>query len=582
LNTPPSFHNPKSVLVAALPAVEQPQLPPLHAVNPKDIFCARKKLLTLPVEGAPLVFSTGYAHDMTLSLSTKDGKTIELPVKADSQHGGFAVDTSALSTGSLGERIHGSVHGHWGFEDYDGPAFEFVDAHAQSWEVAAKNAATLIVGHEESVHLQAGSVSCVDSIMLMDPDGKQLKAEWSAVKPNELEVRLPLLQAKPGAITLLVTQYGVSEPQAVQLHAFSEGTHLEHFVIHAGDSQGILTGSRLGEVASLSLEGIAFVPATVTPSQGGNALAMVAQDAKLAAALKQADIAKAKVTLQDGRTVDLNASVDAPRPSVRLIDKSVQQLASSGDSNILLANRDELPQDAKLTFSMRAQMPRTFAHDEKIEVATADESFSTALSLSSGGVTLENANVAVATLDPAKAFGPSAFGPLQFRVVANGVTGEWQPLATLVRLPVLKDLKCPSTPELACKLSGSNLYLLDSVSSDSQFGHAVQVPEGFPGYTLPVPHPIDGQLYVKLRDDPSVVNRAALATQQLPPSPEEAARAVARQAAARRESDVAANSAQQPPLGSSPQNPPAQLTPHSNDAPGQSRQLPQTDPTSNP
>ena len=519
---------------------------------------------------------------MTLSLSTKDGKTIELPVKADSQHGGFAVDTSALSTGSLGERIHGSVHGHWGFEDYDGPAFEFVDAHAQTWEVAAKNAATLIVGHEESVHLQAGSVSCVDSIMLMDPDGKQLKAEWSAVKPNELEVRLPLLQAKPGAITLLVTQYGVSEPQAVQLHAFSEGTHLEHFVIHAGDSQGILTGSRLGEVASLSLEGIAFVPATVTPSQGGNALAMVAQDAKLAAALKQADTAKAKVTLQDGRTVDLNASVDAPRPSVRLIDKSVQQLASSGDSNILLANRDELPQDAKLTFSMRAQMPRTFAHDEKIEVATADESFSTALSLSSGGVTLENANVAVATLDPAKAFGPSAFGPLQFRVVANGVTGEWQPLATLVRLPVLKDLKCPSTPELACKLSGSNLYLLDSVSSDSQFGHAVQVPEGFPGYTLPVPHPIDGQLYVKLRDDPSVVNRAALATQQLPPSPEEAARAVARQAAARRESDVAANSAQQPPLGSSPQNPPAQLTPHSNDAPGQSRQLPQTDPTSNP
>jgi hypothetical protein len=231
---------------------------------------------------------------------------------------------------------------------------------------------------------------------------------------------------------------------------------------------------------------------------------------------------------------------------------------------------------------MRAQMPRTFAHDEKIEVATADESFSTTLSLSSGGVTLENANVAVATLDPAKAFGPSAFGPLQFRVVANGVTGEWQPLATLVRLPVLKDLKCPSTPELACKLSGSNLYLLDSVSSDSQFGHAVQVPEGFPGYTLPVPHPIDGQLYVKLRDDPSVVNRAALATQQLPPSPEEAARAVARQAAARRESDVAANSAQQPPLGSSPQNPPAQLTPHSNDAPGQSRQLPQTDPTSNP
>src|ERR1700723_4785701 len=42
LNTAPSFHNPKSVLVVALPAVEHTQLPPLHAVNPKEIYCARK------------------------------------------------------------------------------------------------------------------------------------------------------------------------------------------------------------------------------------------------------------------------------------------------------------------------------------------------------------------------------------------------------------------------------------------------------------------------------------------------------------------------------------------------------------
>src|ERR1700689_3200477 len=40
LNTAPSFHNPQSVLVTALPAVEQPQLPPLHAVDPKGIYCA--------------------------------------------------------------------------------------------------------------------------------------------------------------------------------------------------------------------------------------------------------------------------------------------------------------------------------------------------------------------------------------------------------------------------------------------------------------------------------------------------------------------------------------------------------------
>jgi hypothetical protein len=566
LNTPPSFHNPKSVLVVALPAVEQAQLPPLHAVNPKDLYCARKKQLALPVEGAPLVFSTAYAHDMTLSLVAKDGKTIELPAKADSEQGGFAVDTSSLNVASLGDRTHGSVHGRWGFEDYDGPTFEFVNAHAQTWELAARDAGALIAGREVTVHLQAGSVSCVEGITLVGADARQPKVEWSTVKPNELEVKLPLQQTKPGAITLLVAQYGASQPQSVQLPVFSEATHLEHFATHAGDSQGILTGSRLGEVASLTMEGIEFVPETGAANPGSDGLRMVAHDAKAAVSLKQAEAIKASVTLQDGRVIDLSASVDAPRPSVRLIDKSVQLSSSSGENNLLLANQDELPQDAKLTFSMRAQLPRTFARDEKIEVATADESFSTTLSLGNGAITLENASVAVATLDPARAFGSSAYGPLQLRVLANGVAGEWQPLATLVRLPVLKDLKCPSAPELACKLSGSNMYLLDSVASDPQFDHAIHVPDGFPGYALPVPHPSDGQLYVKLRDDPSTVNRAALPTQQLPPSADEAARAIARRAAVRPESEPPANSDGRPaPTESAIQNAPAQPAPHSAD-----------------
>ena len=102
---------------------------------------------------------------------------------------------------------------------------------------------------------------------------------------------------------------------------------------------------------------------------------------------------------------------------------------------------------------------------------------------------------------------------------------------SLVRLPVLKELKCPSTPDLACKLSGSNLFLVDSVSSDPGFSHPVQVPDGFPGYTMPVPHPTDGNLYVKLRDDPAVVNSTGLGAQALPPSSDEAARAPERHAA---------------------------------------------------
>ena len=530
LNTPPSFRDPKSVLVVALPAVERAQLPPLHAVDPKEIYCARKDLLVLPVEGAPLVFSTGYAHEVTLSLSGKDGNTIDLPAKADPQQGGFVVTTAGLASASLGDRIQGSLHGFWGFEKYSGPSFELVNAHAQKWELASADDGTLIVGREDTVHLQAGSVSCVERVMIQDADGKELKTDWKTVKPDEVEVKLPLQEAKPGPITLVVAQHGGGQPQQVSLHAFSEAARLEHFSVYAGEDRGVLQGSRLDQVASLALKDVVFLPGKLTTAQGKDELAMAAQDAKAAAALTPGDAAKAKVTLKDGRMLNLAVAVDGPRPNATLIGKSVQPSASSSASNIQLADPDELPQDAQLTFSLRAQAPAAgFMYGEKVEVATVDGSSTTTLSVANGGIMLADSQVAVATLDPAKAFGPSTFGPLQFRVVAGGAAGDWHPLATLVRLPLLRELKCPATADLACKLSGSNLFLVESVSNDPKFTHPVQVPDGFPGYSLPVPHPGGGPLYVKLRDYPSVINATALTAQSLPPpSADEVARAEVR------------------------------------------------------
>ena len=525
LNAAPSFHSPQSVLVVALPAVETPQLPPLHAVNPKEIYCAGRTLLVLPVDGAPLVFSTGYAHDVTLSLSGNDGKSIDLSAKADAAQGGYVVDTAALHSADLGDSVHASLQAYWGFERYHGPSFLLMNAHAKSWELAAGDEDALVVGRQDTVRLQADSVSCVDDIMLKDPAGKELKTAWKTVKPNELEVKLPLQEAKPGTMTLLVTQYGISQAQPISIQTFAEAGHFDGFLVHAGDAQGVLKGSRLDEVASLSMRNVAFVPGELSTRNGGDELPLVAQDAQAAAGLKQDRGIAAKVTLKDGRVLPLISSVDAPRPRATLIGKSVQISPSSKDSNIQLADQGELPQDATLTFAVRTQWPTAFARDENIEVATGDDSSATVLSFVNGGITLENAQVAVATLNPAKAFGTSAFGPLQFRVVAKGIAGDWQPLGNLVRLPVLKDLACPSTPELACKLSGANLFLVDSVSNDPGFSHPVQVPDGFLGSALPVPHPTAGPLYVKLRDNPSVINPTTLETQQLPASPSDLTRA---------------------------------------------------------
>jgi hypothetical protein len=532
LNAPPSFHNPKSVIVVALPAVEQAQLPPLHAVDPKATFCLRKSTLALPVEGAPLVFSTSYAHDLTLKLTRDDGKSIELPAKADPQLGGFLIDTQGLGPTAVGDRVRASLQGYWGFEKYNAPSFELVNVHNQSWALAAPDEGSVIVGRDKTVRLQAGNVTCLDNVMLKGEDGTEHAAEWKLVKPNEVEVTLPLQTAKPGAMTLLVSQYGTTQAQQVALRAFSEGAHLDGFALRAGDSQGLLKGNRLDQVSTLTIQGVEFVPGKLDTKQGSDELSMVTRDTQPVTTLKQGDTATAKVLLTDGRTMQLNVAVAAPRPRVTLIGKGVQAASSSTASNIELANADQLPQDAKLTFSVRAQTPATFVRDEEIEVAMADESASTLLSIANGGVTLENSKVAVATLDPTKALGSSAFGPLIFRTIVNGVAGDWQPLATLVRLPVLRELKCPASAELACKLSGSNLFLVQSVSSDADFKHSVEVPDGFPGYSLPVPHPVNDVLYVKLRDDPTVVSRATLAAEQLPPSPQEVAQAAERQAAA--------------------------------------------------
>src|SRR5205807_9921950 len=51
LNNPPSFRNPKSVIVIGLPPVRSTALPPLRAVDATQVLCLSKSSLVLPVEG---------------------------------------------------------------------------------------------------------------------------------------------------------------------------------------------------------------------------------------------------------------------------------------------------------------------------------------------------------------------------------------------------------------------------------------------------------------------------------------------------------------------------------------------------
>ncbi len=557
LNTPPSFHDPKSVLVTALPAVEPPQLPPLHAVDPQQSLCIRKTPLVLPVEGAPLVFSTEYAHGMRLRLVGSDGRTVELPATADAPQGGFLIDTRPIGQADLGSRVHATLHGDWGFVPYAGPTFELQDARTEGWSVATPGEAAVIVGRQDTIHLTAPSVNCVADITVRDAVGTVLATDWKTVQPNQVRVKLPLEDTPPGPLTVIVKQYGSFAAPSVPLEGYSEPAGLDGFTLHAGDTQGVVTGSRLDEVAGLAIDGVTFRPGALSTQQGVDRLTVTAEDPAAAAKLTAGQSGLARVTLKDGRVLTLQSVIAAPRPGVTLIAKGVYLPGTHTPTHIQLAGNNEVPQDAQLTFSVRAKTPSLFDRSESIEVATADGAYSTTLTQTNGGITLETQSVAIATLDPARAFGPSAFGPLQFRVIDNGVSGAWQPLATLVRLPQLRTLVCPATAKLACKLSGADLFLLEAIAEDPAFRHAVQVPDGFPGYALPVPHPKDGRLYVRLRDDPAVINVASVAERQLPPPPTPPASAGARPQAAKTSVET--------PTGTSPGAPSA--TPASQAAP---------------
>ena len=77
-------------------------------------------------------------------------------------------------------------------------------------------------------------------------------------------------------------------------------------------------------------------------------------------------------------------------------------------------------------------------------------------------------------------------------------------------VPALKEVHCPDSTEKQCSLIGTNLFLLDSVASDSQFKNAVTVPAGYVSDSLFVLRPYGTRLYIKLRDDPATVATVAL------------------------------------------------------------------------
>jgi hypothetical protein len=379
----------------------------------------------------------------------------------------------------------------------------------------------------------------------------------------------------PGSLHLTIRQYGDTKQATVNLTTYAEPAKLTALQFHAGDRVALLTGTGLEEVSQLHLGNLIFKPAQPpSPAANGTSkLQLALPDSVSEAKLPSGDKLTAHVDLKDGRTLALPVTVAAPRPSLTLLSKASVPLPESTPATprsnslrIYLANQDDLPINRQIAFSLKSATP--FPRNAQVEIASADDALHTTLSVSAGSLILQDPRTILATIDPLKTFGTSAFGPIRLRAIApDGTPGDWLPLATLVRLPDLTGLSCPTpdaspkpssarkpsptptppaegtvktqdtavvgtpisaevsnpgnatvpapataptAPPAPCTLTGSSLYLIEAIAPDASFTNSTPVPEGFVGNSLSVAPPTGPDLYLRLRDDPAAPNSVAL------------------------------------------------------------------------
>lgn len=502
LNAAPSFAKPKSVLVAALPAIEPAQPPGLRRSTPNVMPCADGGDLLLPIEGAPLVYATRFAAGTALRMARLDGKVAEIPATADAERGGFVVAAGAIRPGDFAGTVDAALHGRWGFAGFEGPRFRLAVPHAGAFTLADPGSDQAVIGRDTTLMLKGGG-ACLAAIALQDGNGVTTPLSWKAVGKDRVAVTLPLGAARPGKLTLLIEQRGLTAPDRVALTALDEAARLDGFTLHAGDATGALVGARLDNVVSVTVAGVAFKPGAVERVDKADRLTLTATDPAAAARLAAGQGDTAQVRLADGRSLALRVTIAAPRATATLIDKTVARAAAAPGTLPIAIDAGVVPQDARLTFSVQAGGATRFTGRDAVEIATADGGASVTVTAASG-FTIQSDRVAVVSVEPGRMLGAAAFGPLRFRVVQGGVPGDWIPLATLVRLPSFTGLDCAGDAT-TCTLSGSDLFLLAAVAGNAGFDGAVTVPDGFTANTLTVPRPAQDKLFLRFRDDAGVV-----------------------------------------------------------------------------
>jgi hypothetical protein len=506
LNAAPSFNKTKSVIVIALPPIEPPRLPALRPAVPTQVFCLANPSMVLLLHGEPLLFSTSFAHDLSIDFgpSASPGSISLSPdafdgglIRADTALGRDLQVVSESGTAQANLTVRGTLRGSWGFRAFQGPTLTFQRSGGDNWRLTDANA--LIAGKDEQVTLQGPDTACIRHIQLTNADGSSAPITFSPVasEPSAMSLKIPLVGRQPGRYSLELQQYGIAIPRVLPVTVYSGDTQLDKVLISLTGDTATIFGKSLENVLSMKVGDQVFSPETTTGDLGSI-------DLHSSRPALTSNTAEALVALKDGRVINVPAATENPSTMLKLISLQPLVPPREGELEVTLGSQQDIPLRATLHFVI--QSVGVFPLSQSIEVATADGVMHTKLTFHSESLILQDQRTVVGSVDLYKAFGESAFGELRLRAVqGDGTPGSWVTMGRLVRLPHIKAIQCTEFDAPTCMIEGSDLFLSLAFSSTESFESEAPVPTGFDEPTFVMSMPASGArnaLYMRLRDDP--------------------------------------------------------------------------------
>ena len=139
----------------------------------------------------------------------RKGHAVDVPVIADPGQGGL-VPTQPIPPLPDG-KLTAVVRGKWGFDDWEGPRYQLVSSQAGKWSLAADDQSALVVGREDSLHLEGRDSGCVEKVAAETVGNPAIPVAWKPLKPGTLKVTMPLKDTAPGPVSVEVYQFGIPE-----------------------------------------------------------------------------------------------------------------------------------------------------------------------------------------------------------------------------------------------------------------------------------------------------------------------------------------------------------------------------------